>query len=141
MKKLQENKVLLKKYLLIITFNIIIYILTSFYLKTSDTQTLVMLFIILIGDLIIYNYKEKVVFKYYLDILSNIIVGFLLFIFIKDDYVYLITILSIFISNNIVFMRSRISDKFLKRSLQYLLIFLITLLCMFINVSVINLFS
>lgn len=138
MKYINENKVLLKKYILIIVFNIILYILTSFYLKNNDTQSIIMLLLVFVSNLIIYTYNEKVIFKYYLDIITNILVGFLLIIFIKDVYVYITTILSLYLSNNIVFMKSRFSNKFIKRSLQYMIIFLITILCVFINFLVFN---
>lgn len=141
MKYFKENKVLLEKYLLIIIFNIILYILNSFYLKNSDIGTIVMLILVFIFDMFIYYYKGTVTFKYYLDIICNILVGLLLTIIIDDYYIYSTNILSLFISNNIVFARSRLSNKFFKRSLQYMLIFLITILCMIINLSLISIFK
>ena len=133
MNYIKNNSTLLKKYSMIVIFNIIIYILTSFYFKVSDTGTLIMLIINFLSNLFIYNYKGCVEFKYYLDIIFNTIIGLLLMIFIKDEYNYVTVTLSLFLGNNIVFMRSRVSDKFFKRSLQYILILLITFLNLLIN--------
>ena len=138
MEYLKKNKLMFYKYMLVIIFNIIIYILTNFYFNSSDSGTIVMLIVVLIIDLFILNYKEKTIFKYYLDIICNILIGFILLIFINDFYYYSTILLSLYLSNNIVFMRSRISDKFLKRSLQYLLTFFITIFCMFINLLIVN---
>lgn len=137
MKYFKENKILLQKYLFIMLFNIIIYILTSFYLKTNDIQSIIMLLIVFCFDMFIYYYKEKVKFKYYLDIITNIVVGIILLFLINDFYIYSVTLLSLFLANNIVYMKSRISDIFIIRSLQYALTFLITILCIFINLLII----
>ena len=133
-KYFKKNMFLLKKYLLIIIFNILLYILTSFYFKNTEYQPLIMLMLIFVSNLFIY--KGNIIFKYYLDIICNLIVGLLLMVFIHDSYIYSVIILSIFIPNNIVFMRSRISDNFFKRSLQYALSFFITILNMFISLFI-----
>ena len=134
----KKNKVLLKKYLFIMLINIISFILCDFYFKSSDTGYVIMLVIVLFYNLFIYYYKEKVKFKYYLDLLCNLLVGCILYIFIKDINIYIIVTFSLFLSNNIVFMKSRISDKLLKRSLQYALIFLLTVLYTTINYMLFN---
>jgi len=128
MKYINDNKSLLIKYGLIIIFDIIIYILCNYYFKSSDTGYVIMLFVVFIFNLFIYNYKGQVLFKYHLDIICNLIVGIILLLFIKNNYSYIVVTFSLFLSNNIVFMKSRISDKILLRSIQYALIFLFTLL-------------
>ena len=65
-------------------------------------------------------------------------------ILISDIYKYFLLSLSynnmnIMFANNIVFMRSRFSDKFIKKSLQYLMILIYTILAMFINLLIYNL--
>jgi len=128
MKYINDNKSLLIKYGLIIIFDIIIYILCNYYFKSSDTGYVIMLFVVFIFNLFIYNYKGQVLFKYHLDIICNLIVGIIFLLFIKNNYSYIVVTFSLFLSNNIVFMKSRISDKILLRSIQYALIFLFTLL-------------
>lgn len=135
MKYINDNKSLLIKYGLIIIFNIIIYILCNYYFKSSDTGYVIMLFVVFIFNLFIYNYKGQVLFKYHLDIICNLIVGIILLLFIKNNYSYIVVTFSLFLSNNIVFMKSRISDKILLRSIQYLLILLLTFLSTFISLS------
>ena len=133
MKYINDNKIILKKYGYVMLFNILIYIIFNFYFKSSDTGFAIMLVIDFIINLFIYNYKDKIKYKYYLDIICNFIVGLILLLFIKNEYKYIIVIFSLFLSNNIVFMKSRLSDKLLLRSLQYMLIFLLTILCLLIN--------
>ena len=132
MKWFKDNKQLLYKYLLVMIFNIILHILINFYFKESEFVAIYLLFAVLISDLIIYYIKGVVRYKYYLDIICNIILGFIL-LFTKDFYIYTTSLFSIVFANNIVFMRSRLSEKLLIRSLQYFLILLVSLLCVSIN--------
>ena len=139
MKYINDNKNLLKKYSLIIIFNIIMYLLCDFYFKSSDTGYVVMLLIVFIFNLFVYNYKEKTIFKYYLDLLCNLIVGTILLIFIKNINIYIIVTFSLYLSNNIVFMKSRLNEKLIMRSIQYALIFLLTLLSTIISMMMFHL--
>ncbi len=131
MKFIKENKNLLLKYLLIIVSNIIIVILSNYYFKNSYYKDLYMLFIIIIFDFIIYFYHGKVKFNYVYDFIVNIIICLSL-MFINDKMSYFITMFNVTFSNNIVFMRSRIVDKFWIKTLQYVLIFILAVIEMFI---------
>lgn len=133
MKYFNENKMLLKKYGLIILFNIIAYLLCNFYFNSSDTGYIIMLLVVLIFNLFVFNYKEKTKYKYYLDLLCNFLVGVILLLFIKNINLYIIVTFSLYLSNNIVFMKSRLSEKILLRSIEYALIFLLTLLSTIIS--------
>lgn len=135
---LKNNKSLMMKYLLIIITNIIIYILCNFYFKASIYKDMIILLIVAIIDLIIYYYKGEKEFKFYLDLSTNFIIGLILMIFIRDSLSFSNAIFSLFFANNIIFMRSRFSDKFLKKTLQYLMIFIYTVLVMFINLLIFN---
>lgn len=136
MKYFNENKNLLMKYSLIILFNIISYLLCNYYFKSSDTGYVIMLLIVFIFNLLIWNYKEKTKFKYYLDLSCNFIIGLLLMLFIKNINIYMIVTFSLFLSNNIVFMKSRLSEKLLLRSIEYALIFLLTLFSTIISLQI-----
>ena len=124
---IKENGCLLKKYSLIIIFNIIAFLLCDFYFKKSDTGYVIMLLLVIIFNLFILNYKEKIKFKYLLDLLCNFLVGLILLLFIKNVNIYLIVTFSLYLANNIVFMKSRLNKKILIRSIEYALIFLLTL--------------
>ena len=128
MKYFSDNKFLLKKYSLIILFNIIAYLLCDFYFNSSDIGYVIMLLIVFIFNFFILHYKEKIKFEYYLDLLCNSLIGIILLLFIKDINIYIIVTFSLYLSNNIVFMKSRLSEKILIRSIEYALIFLLTLL-------------
>jgi len=134
MKKIKENENLLKKYCLIIIFNIISYLLCNFYFKSSETGYVIMLLVVFIFNLFMLNYKEKTKFKYYLDLVSNLLVGIILLLFIKNINIYIIVTFTLYLSNNIVFMKSRLSEKILIRSIEYALIFLLTLFSTIISV-------
>lgn len=136
MKYIKENKELLLKYLLIIITNIIIYILCSFYFKTSTYKNIIMLLIVVILDMIIYHYKGTNKFNIYLDLITNILIGLILLILERNMLNYSNVLVSLFIANNIVFTRSRISEKFLKKTLQYIMILINTIICMFINLLI-----
>lgn len=133
MKIIKENKELLLKYLLVIITNIILYIFCGFYFKKFIHKDILMLLAVVIMDMLIYHYRGKVKFNLYLDLVCNIIIGFILFIFEKNMNSYSQIIVSLFIANNIIFTRSRLSDKFLIKSLQYVSIILNTIISMFIN--------
>ncbi|MBQ3021300.1 MAG: hypothetical protein IJD92_03655 [Bacilli bacterium] len=133
MKWFKDNKQLLYKYLLVLIFNIILHILCNYYFKNSEYVSIYLLFAVLISNLIIYYIKGIVRYKYYLDIILNVILGFIIILFTKDFYIYSTSLFSIVLANNIIFMRSRLSEKLLKKTLQYLLILLISILCVSIN--------
>ena len=141
MKYIKDNKELLIKYLLVLISNIILFILCNFYFSNSKYMTLTLLFIIIILDMIIYYYRGNKTYKWYLDIICNIVVGIILMLFIKDRLEYSNILLSIFLANNIIFMRSRYSDKIYKICIQYLMIFGYTIICMFINILLFIIFK
>ena len=133
MKYIKENKELLLKYLLVIITNIIISIMCNFYFKNTEYRYLIMLGLAVIIDFIIYYYKGTKVFNTYLDFITNFIIGLILIIFCKYQLDYASICFSLIFANNIIFMRSRYSDKFFKRSLQYLLILIFSIISLFIN--------
>lgn len=137
MKYIKENKELLLKYLFIIITNIILYIFCGFYLENSMYKDIILLLVVVILDMIIYHYKGKLKFNLYLDLLCNIIVGFILLIFERNNMLsYSQILVSLFIANNIIFTRSRLSEKFWIKGLQYVLIIINTIICMFINLMI-----
>lgn len=139
MKYFKDNKNLFSKYLMILVLNVLLFIFCNFYFKNFKYCTIVLLILIIISDMIIYYYKKLDKFIWYYDFILNIIVGFIVMIFIKDTVLLANNLFSIMFANNIVFMRSRFSDKFIKKSLQYLMILIYTVLAMFINLLVYNL--
>ena len=140
-KYIKENKKLLIKYSLIIVSNILLVILNNFYLKNNNYKNMILLFIIVVSDLIICNYKEKVEFKWYLDLIFNFIIGLILMFITNNIIDYSIILLSLYLATNIIFVRSRYSDKFSKRILQYIMIFIYTILIMFINIFMYMIFK
>ena len=90
------------------------------------------------NDLGLNGYLDIGLFDTMKDLLVNFIVGLILMIFIKEDLSYGIVIFSIFLGNNIVFTKSRLSKNFWLRSLQYILSFIFTVLIMFINLLLFN---
>lgn len=139
MKFIKENKELILKYLYIIVSNILIVILCNFYFRNSDYKDIFILFIALIIDMIIYYYKGKRKFKFLLDIISNIIVGVLLLLFYRDSISYGIVLFSLFFSNNITFIRSRLKDNFWLNTLQYILVFFGIIFTVFVNMCIFSL--
>lgn len=133
---INNNKELIKKYILIILANIIIYILGSFYFKNLEYKDILIFLLILIISTVIYFYKGTKKFRYELDIISNLITGLLLIPLIKKDIDYSTILFTIFFANNIVYMKSRSSEKILRRSFQYLSILLITVISMIINIAI-----
>lgn len=136
MKFIKNNKDLLIKYLSVIVSNILIYILISFYFRSMEHNFLIMCILSIVANTIIFNYKEKVKTNYWLDLLCCIVVGIVLNILIDSDLMYSTILFTMFFSNNVVFMRSRLEDKFIKRMIQYLMILFITILAMFISLTV-----
>ena len=139
MKYIKDNKKLFSKYLMILVLNVLLFILCNFYFKNFKYCTIILLILIIISDMIIYYYKNPNKFIWYYDFILNMIVGFMIMIFVKDTVLLANNLFSIMFANNIVFMRSRFSDKFIKKSLQYLMILIYTILAMFINLLVYNL--
>ena len=136
MKYLKDNNQLLMKYLLIIVFNVILFIFTNFYLKDFEYKLLVLMGVVVLVDMIIYYLKGTIKFITRYDFIANFISGLILMLFLKDDLEYSKVILSVFFGNNIVFIRSRFSDNFLKRSGQYALILINTILSMFLSLAI-----
>lgn len=137
MKYIKENKDLLLKYVMIIISNILIFILSNYYLKVfGDYSSIIMFILIVIDGMIICYYKGTKKFKVYLDIICCFSIGLLMLLFVKDAVFYSYYIFNLFFANNIVFIQTRKSDKFFIRALQYMSIILITILCMFLNLLV-----
>ena len=136
MKYIRRNKELLLKYLFIIITNIILYIFCGFYFKSSKYKEIILLLCIVVIDMIIYHYRGKLKFNLYLDLLCNIIVGFILLIFERNMLSYSKILVSIFIANNIIFTRSRLSNNFWIKGLQYVLILVNAVTSMFINLMI-----
>ena len=131
MKYIKENKELLFKYFLVLISNILIYFICDFYFASN--KYIFMMVIAIIVDLIIYYYMGTKVFKYYLDFIVNFIVGCILIFLINDKIDYSSAVFSLVFANNIVFIRSRLSDKFIKESIQYLLMLIYSILCLFLT--------
>lgn len=138
MNYIRENKELLFKYLLIIISNIIICIFTNFYLKNYIYKDLVMLLVTVVINTLIYYYRGTKVFKVYFDFVTNFIVGLILMFYTKDMLIYGTILFSLFFSNNIVFVKSRLSEKYIIKTLQYLMILIYTIISMFINLLIFN---
>ena len=132
MKYIKENRELLNKYLLILMSNILIYILCSYYFRTSKYIYVYVLFINIIFDMIIYYYNGTIKFKVYLDFILNIIISLILLSFINNIYDYYSIVFSLVFSNNIIFMRSRYRENIFIKSLQYLMIMIYSLIVLFI---------
>ncbi len=127
-----KNKTLIYKYLCILISNILLSILCNFYLKNFVYKDVILILLVVISDLIIYLYKDKCKFKYLYDFIFSIILG-LLFMFIRDKNLYVMTLFILFMGNNIIFMKSRISEKVLKKGLQYFLIPIISFIEVFLS--------
>ena len=136
MKYIKENKELLIKYLFIIITNILLYILCGFYFKNSMYKDIILLLATVVIDMIIYHYKGIKKFNLYLDIVCNIIIGSILLFFERNMLNYSNILVSLFIANNIIFTRSRLSDNFWLKTLQYIMILISTIICMFINLFI-----
>lgn len=132
MKYFKDNKQLILKYIYIFIMNILLFILCSFYFKSSQYKYLIMLLLNIISNMFIYYYKGTLKFKIYLDFILNILLSLILIIFINNSLDYCSVVFSLLFSNNIIFIRSRLSDNFIKRSIQYLMMFISSLLVLFI---------
>jgi len=133
MKYIRDNKVMLLKYLSVVVSNILLYILVSFYFRNVENNFLILFVVVAIFDYIIFNYKDKIKYNYLLDIICCIFSGIILNFFIKIDLLYSINIFCIYFPNNIIFMKSRESNKFFGRLLQYLITVIITIFVMYIS--------
>ena len=138
MEYIKNNKLLLLKYLFIIIINFLVYIFVNFYFNSSSYKEIIMLFSVIILDTIIYYYKEKTIFIWYYDYVVNSIVGLILMCFFRNAIDYGTVLFSIFLSNNIIFIRSRLSDKFLLKNLQYILMLINSILNLFISLLLFN---
>ena len=136
MNYLKDNKVLLLKYLGVIVSNILIYILVSFYCKNIENNFLIMCVVAIGFNIFIFYYKEKVICKYYLDLLCCVVSGFILNFFIKDDLIYSTILFTLFFANNVIFMKNRKEGKVLSKMFSYLLVLVITVVAMFFNLGV-----
>ena len=138
---IKENKLLLTKYLFILISNILMVIICNFYFKDSLYKDIILLFIIIILNMLIYYYKEKIKFRMHLDFITNIIIGILLMAIFKDPILYGSTLFSLVFSNNIIFNRSRLKESFFKKTLQYIIMIVLTLCSLFINLLIFNLIN
>ena len=136
MNYLKDNKVLLLKYLGVIVSNILIYILVSFYFKSVENNFLIICVFAIGFNIFIFYYKEKVICKYYLDLLCCVVSGFILNFFIKDDLIYSTILFTLFFANNVIFMKNRKEGKVLSKMFSYLLVLVITVVAMFFNLGV-----
>ena len=136
MNYLKDNNVILLKYLGVIVSNILIYILVSFYFKSVENNFLIICVFAIGFNIFIFYYKEKVICKYYLDLLCCVVSGFILNFFIKDDLIYSTILFTLFFANNVIFMKNRKEGKVLSKMFSYLLVLVITVVAMFFNLGV-----
>ena len=135
MKYLRDNKCLFLNYIYIFISNILVYILSNFYFRNIEYKDLIMLLIVVVIDYFIFlKYKSK--FILYFDFIINFLIGLLLMLFSKDNLSYATSLFSIVFANNIVFVKSRVSDKILKKNFQYFMAFINTMLILFFNLCV-----
>lgn len=130
------NKDLILQYLYIVISNLLLTIFVNYYLKNFIYKDILLLVLVLIFDMIIYYYKGKNKFIFYLDLFVNIIIGLLILLFTNKLVDYSNMLLSLFLANNIVYVRSRLSDSFIKMTLQYFMVLVYTVLGMFINIMI-----
>lgn len=135
-KYINENKNLILQYLYIIISNILVTILVNYYFKNFIYKDILLLGLVLIFDMVIYYYKGKNRFVFYLDLLVNIFVGLLILVSTNKLIDYSTILLSLFLANNIVYVRSRLSDSFIKMTLQYFLVLVYTILGMILNIII-----
>ena len=132
MKYLKDNKQLLLKYVYMFIMNILLFIICNFYFNSSQYKYLIMMLLNIISNMFIYYYKGTVKYKIYLDFILNITLSLILLLFINNTYDYCSVVFSLLFSNNIIFIRSRLSANFIKKSIQYLMMFIYSLLVLFI---------
>lgn len=130
------NKDLILQYLYIVISNLLLTICVNYYFKNFIYKDILLLVLVLIFDMIIYYYKGKNKFIFYLDLFVNIIIGLLILLFTNKLVDYSNILLSLFLANNIVYVRSRLSDSFIKMTLQYFMVLVYTVLGMFINIMI-----
>lgn len=130
------NKDLILQYLYIVISNLLLTICVNYYFKNFIYKDILLLVLVLIFDMIIYYYKGKNKFIFYLDLFVNIIIGLLILLFTNKLVDYSNILLSLFLANNIVYIRSRLSDSFIKMTLQYFMVLVYTVLGMFINIMI-----
>ena len=130
------NKDLILQYLYIVISNLLLTIFVNYYFKNFIYKDILLLVLVLIFDMIIYYYKGKNKFIFYLDLFVNIIIGLLILLFTNKLVDYSNMLLSLFLANNIVYVRSRLSDSFIKMTLQYFMVLVYTVLGMFINIMI-----
>lgn len=130
------NKDLILQYLYIVISNLLLTIFVNYYFKNFIYKDILLLVLVLIFDVIIYYYKGKNKFIFYLDLFVNIIIGLLILLFTSKLVDYSNMLLSLFLANNIVYVRSRLSDSFIKMTLQYFMVLVYTVLGMFINIMI-----
>ena len=135
-KYINENKNLILQYLYIIISNILVTILVNYYFKNFIYKDILLLGLVLIFDMVIYYYKGKNRFVFYLDLLVNIFVGLLILVSTNKLIDYSTILLSLFLANNIVYVRSRLSDSFIKMTLQYFMVLVYTILGMLLNIII-----
>lgn len=135
-KYINENKNLILQYLYIIISNILLTILVNYYFKNFIYKDILLLGLVLIFDMVIYYYKGKNRFVFYLDFLVNIFVGLLILVSTNKLIDYSTILLSLFLANNIVYVRSRLSDSFIKMTLQYFMVLVYTILGMLLNIII-----
>ena len=135
-KYINENKNLILQYLYIIISNILVTILVNYYFKNFIYKDILLLGLVLIFDMVIYYYKGKNRFVFYLDLLVNIFVGLLILVSTNKLIDYSTILLSLFLANNIVYVRSRLSDSFIKMTLQYFMVLAYTILGMLLNIII-----
>lgn len=135
-KYINENKNLILQYLYIIISNILVTILVNYYFKNFIYKDILLLALVLIFDMVIYYYKGKNRFVFYLDLLVNIFVGLLILVSTNKLIDYSTMLLSLFLANNIVYVRSRLSDSFIKMTLQYFMVLAYTILGMLLNIII-----
>lgn len=135
-KYINENKNLILQYLYIIISNILVTILVNYYFKNFIYKDILLLALVLIIDMVIYYYKGKNRFVFYLDLLVNIFVGLLILVSTNKLIDYSTMLLSLFLANNIVYVRSRLSDSFIKMTLQYFMVLAYTILGMLLNIII-----
>ena len=90
----------------------------------------------IVMDLIIYNYKGTKKFVNYLDFIFNLILSMILIIPIKNTLEYSTILFTLVFTNNIIFIRSRLSNKFFIKSIQYLMMLLYSILTMFVSIFI-----
>ena len=133
MKFIKKEKDLLLKYIYILIMNILLFILCNFYFKSSQYIYLILLLLNTVVSTIIYYFNGIKEFKVTLDFTFNFILSIILMFIIKNTYEYSSVLFTLLFSNNITFIRSRFSDNHIKKSIQYLMMFIYSLITLMIS--------